>query len=617
MTFAGSRRTRQRSRHAGFVCAKFVWAGFVCVAGALVAPGPLTRASVTIAAPSNDPDIPSTDGSGTEDPLVGTTLTTDGASIEHLDRLALAITVEILNTSAGELTSALHAVAAVGGTVVATAPSRVMLARVPAVSVGDLVGELGGRIRRPVRLDVRPEQPNPEFFGPTSGSEVDITNADDWHAAGLTGAGVKVGVVDFFDVNAYWNVGEMGPAPIANVTARCLSEGVDCSGEFFDGIDSGGDEHGPAVVEVVKDMAPDAQIYIGRASTETDYFALVDWFADQGVRVISRSLGSRYDGPGDGRGALDGVADHAVDRGITWINSGGNNAINRYYRSPVRLIGSSVAFGAAGTDTWLRFNGCIAPGGVRWANDWDLPPAQRTDYDVFVYHSPIGSPSTNDLLISALGDQTGGAPPLEVIQGTACPEPGKAFYMRIEYVTGDITGDVIEILDYGDGMQQYVQAAFSAATPIVDSSNAGVIAVGAVDPPGTGSLGTYSSQGPTNDGRVKPDVSAVSGFDSATFGTRFSGTSAAAPVVAGGARIDDRCGGRERGLDVLLHPIAVVEDLDHVAGGVARDVLDAHVERLARLRACGALDGLERRRAAGLIAECRDEEVVRRRKPDR
>ena len=55
--------------------------------------------------------------------------------------------------------------------------------------------------------------------------------------------------------------------------------------------------------------------------------------------------------------------------------------------------------------------------------------------------------------------------------------------------------------------------------------------------PGSGSLGTYSSQGPTNDGRIKPDVSAASGFDSATLGTTFSGTSAAAPVVAGGAAL--------------------------------------------------------------------------------
>ena len=131
--------------------------------------------------------------------------------------------------------------------------------------------------------------------------------------------------------------------------------------------------------------------------------------------------------------------------------------VDRYYRSPVRLIGTSVAFGAAGSDTWLRFKGCIAPGGVRWANDWDTPPAQRTNYDVFLYHSPNGSPSTNDLVDSGTADQTSGAPPLEIIQGAACPAPGNAFFMRIEHIAGDPSGDVIEILDYGEGMVQHVR----------------------------------------------------------------------------------------------------------------------------------------------------------------
>ena len=543
MTIAGSRRKRQRSHRVGLARLGLVRVG-ICVA--LV--GSVTTLTtidvpVSVAAPDDGPpdarQLTNRPLSG-DVALAGITLPTEVAnvpSVWHPDRLARTTTVEILNASAPDATSARRAVEAAGGAINDTAPSGTMLARVPAVNVGELVADLGGRVRRPAHLDVRPERANPEMFGATSGSEVAITNADEWQAMGFAGAGVKVGVIDFFDVSAYWNLGEMGPAPIANVTARCIAEGVDCSNEFFDGVDGGGDDHGPAVVEVVKDMAPGAEIYIGRASTETDYYALVDWFAAQGVRVISRSLGSRYDGPGDGRGALDGVADHAVDRGITWINSGGNNAINRYYRTPVRLIGTSVAFGAVGSDTWLRFNNCIAPGGVRWANDWDVPSAQRTDYDVFIYHSPIGSPSTNDLIQSGIADQAGGAPPLEIIEGSSCPSPGYSFYMRIEHISGDPTGDLIEILDYGDGMEKYVQAQFSAATSIVDSRNAGVIAVGAIDPPDSGTLGTYSSQGPTNDGRIKPDLTAPSGFYSTTFGTNFQGTSASAPVVAGGAAL--------------------------------------------------------------------------------
>ena len=204
----------------------------------------------------------------------------------------------------------------------------------------------------------------------------------------------------------------------------------------------------------------------------------------------------------------------------------------------MRLIGSSVAFGAAGSDTWLRFNGCIAPGGVRWANDWDAPPGQRTDYDVFLYHSPIGNPSTDDLLESALADQGAGAPPLEIIQGSACPAPGRAFYLRIEHISGDPTGDVIEILDYGDGMEKFVQAQFSAATSIVDSRNAGVIAVGAVDPPGNGVARPIQLAGAHQ--RRAGQARRVGRFRFRQRDVRRSGSrapSAAAPVVAGGAAL--------------------------------------------------------------------------------
>ena len=164
-------------------------------------------------------------------------------------------------------------------------------------------------------IDVRPDQnlaDDVQQFGPTTGAEVAITNAAAWHAAGIDGTGVKVGVIDFFDVTKYWNVAEHGPAPVPGVTAMCLNNGVDCTSELFDGASKGDDDHGVAVVEIIKDMAPGAQIYIARALTVSDYRAVVDWLAAAGVTVINRSLGSRYDGPGDGRGGIDSVATYAL-----------------------------------------------------------------------------------------------------------------------------------------------------------------------------------------------------------------------------------------------------------------------------------------------------------------
>ncbi len=416
---------------------------------------------------------------------------------------------------------------------------------------GNVPGEISEHARWPVQVadavdgdqvpvDVRPESQtdnrDPEYIASSAGTGVEISNAIAWHEAGIDGTGVRVGVIDFFDVTDNWNVDEHGPTPIAGVTARCFDVGADCTDDLFDGIDKGGEAHGVAVVETILDMAPGAEIFIGQATTVADYRALIDWFASNEVDIINRSLGARYDGPGDGRGALNEIAADAVSRGILWVNSGGNNGEDRYYRHPVRLIGNRVAFGADGTDTFLKLRRCVALGGMRWANDWDKAAADRTDYDLYLWESPTGDPAAGTVVDSSLRDQRGGARPIELLPDNACPKAGSSLYLEVRWVGGDIDGDVLEILDYGGGFTTHTQAAYSAAVSIVDSAERGVIAVGAIDPATGGEIGTYSSQGPTNDGRLAPDVTAPSGFSSSVYGT-FAGTSAASPVVAGSAAL--------------------------------------------------------------------------------
>lgn len=406
-------------------------------------------------------------------------------------------------------------------------------------------GDAGALRDRAVDLRPLTEDWSAEF-GPSTGEHVGLTAAAAWHTAGFDGGGVKVGVIDFFDVPIYWNVEETGPTPVANVTARCIARGADCSDEMFDGVDAGGEDHGVAVVELIKDMAPAAEILIGTAETVDDYRQLVDWFADNGVTVINRSLGTRYDGPGDGRGQMSDVAAYANLRGITWVNSGGNNAVGRYYRQPVRLFGDNVAFGATGTELFLRFNDCALLAGVRWANDWDLPPEQRTDYDLLLWDAPFGDPTAGTLVASSGLDQRAGASPLEFLDDPVepgqpiCPSDGefaRALYLEIKWRGGEIAGDVIEILDYAAGFSNHTQREYSASTPIVDSDRPGVLAVASIDPAGSGQVGPYSSRGPTNDGRIAPDVAATSGITSSVLGTTFSGTSASAAVVTGGVAL--------------------------------------------------------------------------------
>ena len=86
-------------------------------------------------------------------------------------------------------------------------------------------------------------------------------------------------------------------------------------------------------------------------------------------------------------------------------------------------------------------------------------------------------------------------------------------------------------------MAAYTQTPQSASTGIADSDEPGVLAVGAIDPPAGGTIAGYSSQGPTNDGRIAPDISATASFTSSVKPAGFAGTSAASAVASGAAAL--------------------------------------------------------------------------------
>jgi Subtilase family len=67
-----------------------------------------------------------------------------------------------------------------------------------------------------------------------------------------------------------------------------------------------------------------------------------------------------------------------------------------------------------------------------------------------------------------------------------------------------------------------------------DAASASALSVAAVDPALGVQISEYSSEGPTNDGRIKPDISAPSCLSSLSCApTCYDGTSAATPVVSG------------------------------------------------------------------------------------
>ncbi len=293
-------------------------------------------------------------------------------------------------------------------------------------------------------------------------------------------------------------------------------------------------------------MAPGAELFLATTATTAETQAAIDWFVANGVHIITRSLGAPYDGPGDGTGPLDAVVDYAAARGITWFNSGGNDAASGYgrYTDGVDASGYVDFDNGPGVDTVLRIDpsqGGVAFDGIRWANDWYLPAARSPTTRSRSRRAPARVSRT-------LCDrrwttpQTDGAPPLEAVDDNFVrrvrPEPC-SFAFTPTPTTHPRSPTPSRWPRSSATIEAGRQSARSArpnpwsTRATLHCSPSAPSTRRTVRP-----IAFYSSQGPTNDGRIKPDISAPSCVGSTVYpSVCFNGTSAASPAAAGMAAL--------------------------------------------------------------------------------
>ncbi len=464
-----------------------------------------------------------------------------------------------------------------GGTVRGMVPGVLVQAEMPVRNLDRLEGSDGITfVRPPKRIDAAPDagRDAANSLSPTKrkrkrkgvGEEVAKMNATLWHAAGQRGAGVKVGIIDLFSRRPYGDAQRAKQVPAPAGTA-CFFFGLPC--DVFS-VSGSRQIHGTGVAEIVHEMAPDAQLYLASAFTAADLEAVVNVFAAQGVKIITRSLTSEYDGPGDGRGPIDAVIDHAVTSGITWFNSAGNSAGNGAFPR------SGAYYRGVFTDTDGNGFHEFAPGiealglpcgvftlGLRW-DDFDEPSASVTDFDLFELDQ---NNTVLDVAADAQGSSGGTAPPLENFDraGTTCATGrSRLVFVAIHLANaGDGASDTLEFQNNGQPMT-FSSDPFSAAVPACDSANAGLVCVGSIFPALGVEVASFSSRGPTNDDRTKPDIVAASCLASFSFRGCFNGTSASSPAAAGAAALLLGAGlgdGTSEGLADLVRASVVDRDV--------------------------------------------------------
>jgi subtilisin family serine protease len=384
-------------------------------------------------------------------------------------------------------------------------PAAVLQASLESDTPGAVFMEISGlehivRIRLPIQAI--------QDVGSVDTESVPVIGADVWQEAGFTGKGVKIGVLDVgFD--KYREL--LGTDLPQNVLTRSFIEGVE--------IDQTGIEHGSAVAEIIHDIAPDAELVFAAYQTAAEKQSAVDWLVSLNPDIISSSTGSTF-GRRDNKSFLARMVDEVVAQGILWVNSSGNTGISHY----------RAKFTDANGDGYHEFEpdsqymGFVPIGGATLALNWNDWDAGIQDLDLYVYDQ------NGNEIASSTDRQTGAGSDAGEFMYYEFTDEGPYY---VSFYAVNVTRPLTLDFFLRDGELEYYTPEYSVNTP---GDSTGALTVGAVDWE-SGDLEDYSSRGPTEDGRTKPDLVAPAGVSSAAYGDTWIGTSASCPHVTGAAAL--------------------------------------------------------------------------------
>lgn len=283
--------------------------------------------------------------------------------------------------------------------------------------------------------------------------------------------------------------------------------------------------HGELVAQTVFDYAPDARYVFVNYRTRLDFITAVDWLIERRPDIVVHS-NSFIEGRFDGAGREARAVDRAADSGILWFNSAGNYATRHLSGPWVDADGDGI-LDLGDPEPWTFERTAGRP--ISFAASWN-----QTATDLAIDLELLESDGEWTRLATSDDDQEAGADPAERIIGYIAPRDGE-YRLRVRL---------------RDGPPPAAFTLFSREIPLAPAGGStvsslptpgdarGALAVGAVDWRGD-VLKSYSSHGPTDDGRIKPDL--VAPTNTSVMGPsgrrNVGGTSNSAPNAAGAAAV--------------------------------------------------------------------------------
>ena len=340
-----------------------------------------------------------------------------------------------------------------------------------------------------------------------------------------SGAGIKVGIISN-GVNSRATAQASGDLPADAAGLTVLSDTV------------GGDE-GTAMLEIVHDLVPAAELYFHDCGSNILAFnTAVDSLVAAGCNVICDDVAWVTE-PFYEDGTVGGhVATLLTGQDILYVSSAGDAAQGHYQGNYCNLTGTYLHDFSAGTSGDKPFLYLNMPAGssVTVVLQWDDPfGAAVNDYDLFLLDA-----TSNLQRAGSWNTQDGDDNPLETFQFTATVTDD--YYLTIDQWAGSTEN--LEVYIYpANGCSVYSDNISPADSIFGHPAVNGVLGVGAISAadPGNDNIESFSSRGPvtirypSSESRAKPDICGIDGVSvtgAGGFSTPFYGTSAAAAHVA-------------------------------------------------------------------------------------
>jgi hypothetical protein len=382
--------------------------------------------------------------------------------------------------------------------------------------------------------------------GTVTSEGVANTTANKWHTGGKQGAGANVAIVDPGGFQGYDSeLGDELPSVVGKKNF-CGS-----NPDVFDSSFTG-DPHGAEVAAIVHDMAPAAGITLICAQNDVQLVAAQNYIlglngdgnAANDIRIVNGSFGNPIAGRGDGSGGAstgDGVVRTLRQNNVLFVAAAGNEGSVHFDFVPA---GPDLALqSGAQLVAWQPNNyedGFAVPPftTVTFLVKWDAWTGPPKDFDLLIFNSNFQFYDASQL------DQTLGAPPIEGLDITNNSGSTAIFYAAMDRFSSStnprfdtyVMYAASELVD-GNG-----SITLPASSPYAFAAGAACVSNNSLEP--------YSGRGPTIDGRIKPDITGPDGTSgqitnsSTPYGpangncsSGFTGTSAAAPHVAGAAAL--------------------------------------------------------------------------------